>query len=163
MNLRDYQNDVIAAYEREIARGQRRIIMVAPTGSGKTVIAAAIIKKTRPSHRPVLVISHRREITTQTSRKLYAHDIPHGIIQAGFPGRPLEEVQVASIQTLWQRAIRTTLLELPPADLLIIDECHHCPAETYRKIMDAYPDAIVALPQRPVGATAAGSAAYLTR
>jgi superfamily II DNA or RNA helicase len=34
-------------------------------------------------------------------------------------------------------------MELPPADLLIIDECHHCPAQTYRKIIDAYPDAIV--------------------
>ena len=143
MDLRAYQNDVIADYERAVAQGLRRIIVVAPTGAGKTVIAAAIIKGTRARRRPVLVLSHRREIITQTSRKLHAHDIPHGIIQAGFPGRPLEEVQVASIQTLWQRAIRTNAMELPPADLLIIDECHHCPAETYRKIIDAYPDAIV--------------------
>jgi DNA repair protein RadD len=34
-------------------------------------------------------------------------------------------------------------MELPKAALLVIDECHHCPAETYRKIIEAYPDAIV--------------------
>src|SRR6516164_4548975 len=116
MDLRAYQNDVIADYERAVAQGLRRIIVVAPTGAGKTVIAAAIIKGTRARRRPVLVLSHRREIITQTSRKLHANGIPHGIIQAGFPSRPLEEVQVASIQTLWQRAIRTNAMELPPAD-----------------------------------------------
>ena len=34
-------------------------------------------------------------------------------------------------------------MELPQADLLVIDEAHHCPAGTYRKIIDAYPDAIL--------------------
>ena len=32
-------------------------------------------------------------------------------------------------------------MDLPPADLLVIDECHHATANTYRKIIDAYPDA----------------------
>jgi len=39
--------------------------------------------------------------------------------------------------------MRTGRMELPPADLLIIDEAHHCPANTYRKIIDAYPQAIL--------------------
>jgi superfamily II DNA or RNA helicase len=141
--LRAYQTDIIGEYGHQVAAGLRRIILVAPTGAGKTVIAAAIIKGTRATRSRVLVISHRREITTQTSRKLYDNDIPHGIIQAGFPSRSLEEIQLASIQTLWRRAIRTNAMALPPADLLIIDECHHCPAETYRRIIDAYPDAVV--------------------
>ena len=34
-------------------------------------------------------------------------------------------------------------MELPTADLLVIDEAHHTPASTYRKIIDAYPDAIL--------------------
>ena len=57
--------------------------------------------------------------------------------------RPDEPVQVASVQTLWARAVRSNRIELPAADLLIIDESHHCPATTYRKIIDAYPDAIL--------------------
>ena len=67
----------------------------------------------------------------------------HGIIQAGFSPRPLEPVQVASVATLHVRAIRTNKMELPPADLLIIDEAHHCPAASYRAIIEAYPDAVL--------------------
>jgi DNA repair protein RadD len=43
-DLRPYQVDVIAELDKQIAAGKRRIILVAPTGAGKTVIAAAIIK-----------------------------------------------------------------------------------------------------------------------
>jgi superfamily II DNA or RNA helicase len=91
----------------------------------------------------VLVLAHTREIIRQTSQKLFSHGVNHGIIQAGFSPRPLENVQVASIQTLWTRAMRLERMDLPPADLLVIDEAHHCPAETYRKIIDAYPDAVL--------------------
>jgi DNA repair protein RadD len=143
MELRPYQADVVATFGHEVAKGRRRVILVAPTGAGKTVIAAEIIQAEVALCRPVLVLSHRREIITQTSRKLHAHGIPHGIIQAGFRTRPLQSVQVASVQTLWHRAIRTEAMELPPADLLVIDEAHHCPAQTYRKIIDAYSDAVL--------------------
>ena len=68
-------------------------------------------------------------------------EVSHEIIQAGFHGRPLELVQVASIQTLWARAIHRGTMDLPPVDLLVVDECHHTPAGTYRKIIDAYPNA----------------------
>lgn len=42
--LRDYQTEVISQYRQAIASSYRRILLVAPTGSGKTVIAAAIIR-----------------------------------------------------------------------------------------------------------------------
>jgi superfamily II DNA or RNA helicase len=141
--LRPYQVEVIAEFDRAVAAGQRRIILVSPTGSGKTVIASAIIKAARYEGKRVVVLAHRREIIKQTSTKLYEHGIQHGIIAAEFPTRPFEPVQVASIQTLWQRAIRTEAMELPAADLLVIDECHHSPARTYRKIIDVYPEAIL--------------------
>jgi superfamily II DNA or RNA helicase len=44
--LRPYQRDVIARVNAEIAAGKQRILIVAPTGSGKTVIATAIIAET---------------------------------------------------------------------------------------------------------------------
>jgi superfamily II DNA or RNA helicase len=115
---------------------------VAPTGAGKTVIAAAIIAG---AARRVLVIAHRREIVNQTSDKLTARGVPHGIIQAGDDDklRPMAAVQVASIQTLHARAIRSSAMEMPLADLLIIDEAHHGCAMTYRRILEAYPDALV--------------------
>ena len=136
---RQYQRDIIADYHETVAAGQTRIILVAPTGAGKTVIAADIIKAAIASWRRILVVSHRREIVAQTSEKLTGLGISHGIIQAGFSPRPLEPVQVASIQTLHARAIRTDRMDLPIAHLLVIDECHHAPASTYQATIDAYP------------------------
>jgi DNA repair protein RadD len=107
------------------------------------VMGGGIINKFAELRKFVLVLAHRREIITQTSRKLSNIAIPHGIIMAGTPSRPLENVQVAAIQTLHRRAIGSENMELPPADLLVIDEAHHCPATTYQKIIDAYPDAIL--------------------
>jgi DNA repair protein RadD len=141
--LRPYQREVIASFECEVAAGCNRVILVAPTGSGKTVIAAEIIRRARAQGQHVLVLAHRREIIAQTHEKLAANGVRAGIIQAGFDPRPLERVQVASISTLHHRAIRRDVMEPPLADLLVIDEAHHAPARTYRKIIEAYPDAIL--------------------
>jgi DNA repair protein RadD len=67
------------------------------------------------------------------------------VIQADLPelARPMECVQVASIQTLTARAIRSNRMKPPPADIVIIDECHHAVADSYRKIREQYPDAII--------------------
>jgi DNA repair protein RadD len=140
-DLRPYQEDVIAEFHRVVALGQRRLIIVAPTGAGKTIIAAEIIKRKVAARQNVLVLAHTREIIKQTAAKLFGKGIVHGVIQAGLTRRPLEPVQIASIQTLGARAIRSDRMELPPADLLVIDECHHCPANTYRRIIDSYPGA----------------------
>ena len=143
IQLRSYQVNVIAELDRVIDSGKRRVIIVAPTGAGKTIIGAAVIKKAIDAGQNVLVLAHTREIIAQTSQKLHDNGIEHGVIQAGFMTRPGEAVQIASIQTLWTRAIRTARMELPPADLVIVDECHHAPAQTYRKIIEGYPQAAV--------------------
>jgi DNA repair protein RadD len=140
--LRPYQTDITAEFEAHVGRGDRSILLVAPTGSGKTIIASAIVAG---SDRRVLMVAHRREIVNQTSDKLTACGVSHGIIQAGDEKklRPTAAVQVASIQTLHARAIRSTTMPMPLADLLIIDEAHHACAMTYQKVLGAYPDAIV--------------------
>ena len=128
---------MIAEFDRAIAAGHRRPIIVAPTASGKTVIFSAIIKAAQAQGKRAIVLAHTREIIRQTSEKLSANDIEHGVIMAGFMTQPDAMVQVAGIQTLWSRAVRSNRMELPPADLLIVDEAHHCPARTYRKIIDS--------------------------
>jgi superfamily II DNA or RNA helicase len=139
--LRPYQAGVIAKFWRAVEAGQRRIIIVAPTASGKTVIARAIIEKARGKASSSLFLAHRREILTQTSNKL--RGIPHGVIRRGEQPRPLEPVQVASVQTLHRRAIKATTMELPEAGLVIVDECHHVIARSYRSIIERYPDSIL--------------------
>jgi DNA repair protein RadD len=140
--LRPYQVDVLGEVDRTVATGQRRVLLVAPTGSGKTVIAGRLIRNTVDRGQRVLIFAHRREIIGQTSNKLFAESVEHGIIQAGFPPHLHLPVQVATIQTLAART-RSRRLELPPADMVVVDEAHHAPAQTYRKVIESYPDAVL--------------------
>jgi DNA repair protein RadD len=81
--LRPYQTDAAAGINRVVAHGKFRVLLVAPTGSGKTLIFTALIKQYLAAGKRVVVIAHSREIINQTSLKLLAHDIEHGIILAG--------------------------------------------------------------------------------
>jgi DNA repair protein RadD len=141
--LRPYQDRLITDLGATVAAGSHKVLVVAPTGAGKTVIAAQIIKDASRDGFSVLVLAHRREIITHTVRKLRDHGVEAGIIQSGFASRSYEPVQVASVQTLWSRAMRGGRMQLPAADVLIVDECHHAPARTYSKIIESYPDAIL--------------------
>ena len=140
--LRPYQRDVIAEFDRT-RESKRRIILVAPTGAGKTVIGADIIRSFVRTAKSVLVLAHRREIIAQTSGKLHDQDITHGIIQAGFQPRPLELVQVAHQfrRCIGARDTSRGRWIFRRSTCLVVDEAHHCPAGTYRKIIDAYPNA----------------------
>jgi DNA repair protein RadD len=91
----------------------------------------------------VLFLAHRRELILQTSRKLYEVGIDHGILLPGYPVRLHEPVQIASVATLHARAVRSNSIEMPAADLVIVDEAHHVRARTYTCILEAYPRAIV--------------------
>ena len=139
LQLRPYQLDVINECRQKLAAGISKICLVAPTGSGKTVIATEIIRSAVAKGKHVLVLAHTREIIKQTSLKLNAAGIAHGIIMATDTVRPYEPAQVASVQTYWSRVMRTKRMDPPHADLVIVDECHHVRARTWRRIIDSFP------------------------
>lgn len=101
-----FQASVIADAENKLAAGAR-VLLVSPTGSGKTVMGTEIINHAVERRESVLVLAHRREIISQTSQKLLKYGVRHGIIQAGFDPRPMELVQVASVATLFVRGIKS--------------------------------------------------------
>lgn len=128
--LRDYQERAVSML-RDAHRD--RPLACLPTGAGKTVIASHIIARFKGR---VLFLVHRRELALQAQRRLLDHGVPSGLILGGEPVDPAQRVQIASIQTLARR-------DLPPAELLIIDEAHHAIADSWRELIDRYPDAIV--------------------
>lgn len=142
--LRPYQVEIIEkARERLSTGGRKRIILVCPTGGGKTVVSAQIILNSLGKDRRALFLVHRRELLKQAASKLSDVGIDVGIIAPGFPPRPSQPVQVASIATLHSRGIRTRRMDLPEAHLIVVDECHHATAATWKSILDAYPEAFV--------------------
>lgn len=141
--LRPYQLELVGRFRDATVAGHRRVLMVLPTGAGKTVVVARIIAEAVAACSRVLFLAHRRELIAQASQRLHAAGVDHGIILADHPSRPGEPVQVASIPTLHARAIRARSMEMPPAELVIVDEAHHCRAATYRRITESYPDAII--------------------
>lgn len=142
VELRPYQVDVIDRL-RSTAAKYKRPLLVAPTGAGKTVIASAVVASAVDKGSRVLFLAHRRELIQQAGAKLWSYGIDPGVILSGHSGRPEAQVQVASVQTLWARAFRSNAIDLPPADLIVLDEAHHVRSRTYRKILEAYPDAVV--------------------
>src|SRR5262249_57117754 len=88
--LRQYQLDVVDRVESLLGScasggsATSRPLIVAPTGSGKTIIGAEVINRHVGRGGRVLVIAHRREIITQTRDKLIAAGVTPGIVLAGF-------------------------------------------------------------------------------
>jgi DNA repair protein RadD len=146
--LRSFQLNLIGQIEQAIAAGKRRIVIVLPTGAGKTVIAAEIVRRLRERGLFALFLAHRREIIAQTSSRLSEHGMPlgqHGIIMAEREQdlRPQARIQVASIDTLYARGVRAKTMQLPPADLVVFDEAHRVRGRTRENLLRQYPDALL--------------------
>lgn len=125
------------------AAGHRRLLLQAPTGAGKTVIAAQIVKGAVDKGRQVMFLAHRRELVNQSSDKLIRFGVDHGILMRGEMPFGATDVQVVSIDTLRARCITSNKLPLPNADILIVDEAHRSLAPTYLELFDLYPNAVV--------------------
>lgn len=119
-----------------------RVILCAATGSGKTVIASHLIQLALNKGASILFLTHRRELIFQCASKLTENGIDHGLILAGERRSPASRVQIASKDTLYSRAIRNDRMLLPPARLVIVDECHRSMAKTFLDIMKQYPEAV---------------------
>lgn len=129
--LRDYQTAARNKIAGAFNDGIRRVLYQLPTGAGKTVIFADFIKEVSSAGLHVLVLVHRDEIMQQISQSLSGLDVAHGIIAPGYP-TTADNVQVASVYSVVRRM--EWLRNYCP-QLIVVDEAHHSPAGTWRKIM----------------------------
>lgn len=131
--LRDYQRDAIQAIVREAIAGVRRQLVQLPTGSGKTVIAAALSQKSRGR---VLMLVHRDELVQQSVEKFGwvwpGEEI--GVVKAERDEHD-RRVVVASIQTLANEA-RLARLDAMSFTLVVADEAHHVTANSWIHVLE---------------------------
>lgn len=118
MDLYDFQKEIIKDLYKVIKSGEKRILLYAPTGAGKTVITSSVIRDANSKNRSILFLVHRGELVEQTVQTLKRFGLNAGVMKAGWKPNADEPIQVASIQTLHSRGVPEQL------DIIFIDECH---------------------------------------
>ena len=124
IKLFDYQEDMKERIEKAL-RLHRSVMAQMPTGTGKTYLLAALVGLFLKEK--VWVVVHRRELVSQIKDTL----------ERFFPSQKFTSIKVTSIQ--WLSKHYREMEEKP--GLIVIDEAHHALAETYAKVMNAYPKA----------------------
>lgn len=127
---RYYQSRTKKAVVQCWREGRKAVLVVGPTGSGKTVIGASIAE----DFDRVLWVAHRQELILQAAEKLRAlvGADQVGILMGDHPTNKRARVQVGTIETLLARKAH------PRADLLVLDEAHHYEAFSWRDLAAHY-------------------------
>ncbi|MDQ6740844.1 MAG: DUF3427 domain-containing protein [Actinomycetota bacterium] len=140
MQPHTYQQEMLEDLEsaRDV-HGQHRNLLVAATGTGKTVVAALDYKRLCEAagrDLTLLFVAHRQEILRQ-SLTTYRNVMQSGSFGELYVGehKPAQWKHVfASVQSLAAMGVQG--LEPGQFDVVVIDEFHHAQAPTYRRIMD---------------------------
>lgn len=117
ISLRPDQEDVRGKL-RVALRSSSSVLTFAPTGFGKTVLAAALIQLLFQAGKKVIFAVHRIDLIKQTAGTFEKFGIPFSYIAAGYHFNPLHRIWIASILTLKNR------LGKIPADFIFVDEAH---------------------------------------
>lgn len=144
MILRPYQNAAVAAVENEW-REHKSTLIVLPTGCGKTICFAEILRRAFP--RRGLVLAHRQELIDQAAEKVrrvtgWRVDVEMGSERAQLDcmfGGP--RAVVSTIQTQCSGGDgggRMTRFDPRMFGVIVIDEAHHAPSASYRRVLDWY-------------------------
>lgn len=118
IELRPYQ---IKAIEDAVfgLKTSKKQLVVLPTGAGKTIVLAEIIKRL---NKKTLIIAHSREILSQIKKSIKKMNVKVDVI-------------VRSIQSFNSQDISECNLNI---ELVLVDECHRSCAKSYKKIIDYF-------------------------
>ena len=132
VQLRDYQSEALKDIVEAYSGGVNKQLIVLPTGSGKTIVMGAI---TKHFNKKTLVLAHREELITQAIEKfkLFWPDVDIGICMADQDDMS-KQVVIGSVQSC-SRPKRLDRLKEQGFQLLMIDEAHHCPSDSYQAII----------------------------
>ncbi len=129
--LYDYQSDLYVRAQNSLKAGNRRVLVVAPCGSGKSYLFLKMCESAVSKGNKVLILVHRKELAEQ-HRQLFKDN-----------GLVTDNIRVA---LFWSEANRLGKYEKP--DLIIADEAHWIP-NTLKKVLNYYDCRVIALTATP--------------
>ncbi len=144
MELRPYQEESRKRVQEEWEKGNKRTLLVLPTGTGKTIVFSKIIEDRVKLGERVLVLAHRGELLEQAADKLYKST---GLKTATEKAEQTSlnsfyRVVVGSVQTM-QRPKRLEKFSPDFFDTIVIDEAHHCISDGYQRVLKHFENANV--------------------
>ena len=122
MQLRPYQQKLIADIKGSLKKGNKSVVAVLGCGGGKSVIQAEIARSATDKGNRVLFLVHRRELCQQISNTFARQ------------GVNMELCSVCMVQTVSRH-----IDDIPKPQIIITDEAHHSTANTYKKIYNRFP------------------------
>lgn len=103
---------------------------------GKTVIFCEILKSVAAKGKRGIMVVHGKSLVHQCSNKLHREGVEHGVYQANHWNKNHKaNIQICSISTLFRRK------EVPPADIVVIDEAHFAGSDSFIWLSNQYPNA----------------------
>jgi superfamily II DNA or RNA helicase len=130
--LRPYQAEAIEAVE---ASTVQRPALVLPTGAGKTRILAEGVRRWHVPKRRIVVVAHRKELVEQNAAAI-REAAPH--LRVGMLiGQEHRHVK-ADVVSAMAQSLNLCPEIIGDVSMVMIDECHHGTAQSYRRILDHY-------------------------
>src|SRR3989338_585837 len=128
------QSEQIPIVEKAIA--SENGVIIAPSGSGKTIIGLEIIAQRKL---PALILVNRKQLLEQWGERIQSFlEIPKKDIGQyhGVKKKEGKQITVAMMQTLVRMPNFTELQSR--FGTIIVDECHHVPAKSYREVVSQF-------------------------
>jgi len=143
--LYDYQKEnidkVFATIDKKSSN--YNLVFQLPTGGGKTVIFSEIARRfIQESNKKVLILTHRIELSSQTSRMLEEFGVPNKVIASDVKSLDDQDEYmcfVAMVETLKNR-LNDDLLDMKDVSLVIIDEAHY---NSFRKLFKYFQNCFI--------------------
>ncbi len=158
--LRPYQEQSVAQARRLLAE-RKRVMLQCPTGGGKTEMAIVLVQewlaqgslardRDGKSLLPrVLWLTHREELRRQTGSRFQRY----GVGTYNLPDLPREQRALMrdalSVVSPGVKDLDAFTSQAGQRDLLVVDEAHHAPANTWEQLIAKWPGAVLGLTATP--------------
>ena len=155
IELRPYQQDLLQQVQHALAADPKaHAMMQLPTGSGKTVIAGALLADWLQDGRKAVWLTHRKELAEQTRGMLTNAGVSAITNVNWTPGEDAPAMAGGAVilmaQTVGRRNARRQVWDRYNAgDLLVIDEAHHAAADGWTRAMRQWPGPIIGMTATP--------------